>query len=63
MNDPAPVDDARLVKLYLASQGILATPDRRTPLELRWAAEVRDLCLALREARAQLQDHQEPDGS
>ncbi len=58
---PAPVDDRRLVRLYLGASAILDQPDRHTPLELRWAREVRDLCLALTEARRQSGGSGAPD--
>jgi hypothetical protein len=55
MSEPRPVDDRRLAKLQVASLVMLENPQRHTPLELRWAQEVLDLTVALREARDQLE--------
>ena len=54
MTEPAPVDDARLLKLRVAAALMLENPDRHTPLELRWAQQVLDLATALVEARAEI---------
>ena len=54
MTEPAPVDEARIARLYLAARLILDRPDRHTPLERQWAKEVFDLTVALQEARQEI---------
>ena len=59
MTEGSPVDDARLAKLQLAALAILQRSDGHTPLERQWAKEVFDLCSALREARAEIEELRE----
>jgi len=56
-----PVDDRRLARLHMGAAAILANPGAHTPLELRWAAEVRDLTVALAEARGAAAERAAPE--
>jgi hypothetical protein len=52
--EAAPVDEARIARLYMAARLILDRPDRHTPLERQWAKEVFDLTVALQAARQEI---------
>jgi len=45
----------------MGAAAILANPGAHTPLELRWAAEVRDLTVALAEARGSAAERAAPE--
>jgi hypothetical protein len=45
----------------MGAAAILANPGAPTPLELRWAAEVRDLTVALAEARGAAAERAAPE--